>query len=321
LIRLKVPGQSLIMIRRLAEAAYANAYLLLTLVSLFWAGNQIVGRAAAGEIPPITLGCLRWLVATGLLLPFAWSSLKADWRVIRNNVWLLAFLGVIGGGAINTFSYIGLNYTTATNGVVLNSFIPVMIIAMAWAFFGERLTRVQLLGVAVSLVGVLAILSGGSLATLARFRLNAGDLCVILAMAMWSLYTVLLRRRPLGLDRLSFLFVLAIVGVVIMLPLWLGETLLIRSPVWSARAFAALIGVAIFSSVLAYIFWNRGVELLGPAVAGLFVHLMPVFGALLAWLFLGERLEAYHLAGMALILTGIAVTSRAGRAVVPAGTD
>jgi drug/metabolite transporter (DMT)-like permease len=140
-------------------------------------------------------------------------------------------------------------------------------------------------------------------------------------MAMWSLYTVLLRRRPLGLDRLSFLFVLAIVGVVIMFPLWLGESLLIRSPVWSARSFAALIGVAIFSSVLAYVFWNRGVELLGPAVAGLFVNLMPVFGALLAWLFLGERLEPYHLAGMALILTGIAVTSRAGRPVLPAGTD
>jgi len=233
----------------------------------------------------------------------------------------MVLLGSIGIALHNAIAYIGLNYTTATNGVVLNSFIPVMIIAMAWAFFGERLTRVQLLGVAVSLVGVLAILSGGSLATLARFRLNAGDLCVILAMAMWSLYTVLLRRRPVGLDRLSFLFVLAIVGVVIMFPLWLGESLLIRSPVWSARSFAALIGVAIFSSVLAYIFWNRGVELLGPAVAGLFVHLMPVFGALLAWLFLGERLAPYHLAGMALILTGIAVTSRAGRPVVPAGTD
>jgi len=299
----------------------ASPYLLLTLTPFFWSCNWIIGRALHEDMPPMALTFFRWLLASLVLIPFVVSKLARDWPTIRAHWRTMALLGSIGIALHNAIAYIGLNYTTATNGVVLNSFIPVMIIAMAWAFFGERLTRVQLLGVAVSLVGVLAILSGGSLATLARVRLNAGDLCVILAMAMWSLYTVLLRRRPLGLDRLSFLFVLAIVGVVIMLPLWLGETLLIRSPVWSARAFAALIGVAIFSSVLAYIFWNRGVELLGPAVAGLFVHLMPVFGALLAWLFLGERLEAYHLAGMALILTGIAVTSRAGRAVVPAGTD
>ena len=299
----------------------ASPYLLLTLTPFFWSCNWIIGRALHEDMPPMALTFFRWLLASLVLTPFVVSKLARDWPTIRAHWRTMALLGSIGIALHNAIAYIGLNYTTATNGVVLNSFIPVMIIAMAWAFFGERLTRVQLLGVAVSLVGVLAILSGGSLATLARVRLNAGDLCVILAMAMWSLYTVLLRRRPLGLDRLSFLFVLAIVGVVTMLPLWLGETLLIRSPVWSARAFAALIGVAIFSSVLAYIFWNRGVELLGPAVAGLFVHLMPVFGALLAWLFLGERLEAYHLAGMALILTGIAVTSRAGRAVVPAGTD
>ena len=299
----------------------ASPYLLLTLTPFFWSCNWIIGRALHDDMPPMALTFFRWLLASLVLAPFVVSRLARDWPTIRVHWRTMVLLGSIGIALHNAIAYIGLNYTTATNGVVLNSFIPVMIIAMAWAFFGERLTRVQLLGVAVSLVGVLAILSGGSLATLARFRLNAGDLCVILAMAMWSLYTVLLRRRPVGLDRLSFLFVLAIVGVVIMFPLWLGESLLIRSPVWSARSFAALIGVAIFSSVLAYIFWNRGVELLGPAVAGLFVHLMPVFGALLAWLFLGERLAPYHLAGMALILTGIAVTSRAGRPVVPAGTD
>jgi drug/metabolite transporter (DMT)-like permease len=299
----------------------ASPYLLLTLTPLFWSCNWIIGRALHDDMPPMALTFFRWLLASLVLAPFVVSKLARDWPTIRAHWRTMALLGTVGIALHNAIAYIGLNYTTATNGVVLNSFIPVMIIAMAWAFFGERLTRVQLLGVAVSLVGVLAILSGGSLATLARFRLNAGDLCVILAMAMWSLYTVLLRRRPLGLDRLSFLFVLAIVGVVIMFTLWLGESLLIRSPVWSARSFAALIGVAIFSSVLAYVFWNRGVELLGPAVAGLFVHLMPVFGALLAWLFLGERLEPYHLAGMALILTGIAVTSRAGRPVLPAGTD
>ena len=220
----------------------ASPYLLLTLTPLFWSCNWIIGRALHDDMPPMALTFFRWLLASLVLAPFVVSRLARDWPTIRAHWRTMALLGTVGIALHNAIAYIGLNYTTATNGVVLNSFIPVMIIAMAWAFFGERLTRVQLLGVAVSLVGVLAILSGGSLATLARFRLNAGDLCVILAMGMWSLYTVLLRRRPLGLDRLSFLFVLAIVGVVIMLPLWLGESMLIRSPVWSVRAFAALIG-------------------------------------------------------------------------------
>lgn len=142
------------MIRRLADAAYSNAHLLLSLVSLFWAGNQIVGRAAAGEIPPILLGCLRWLVATCLLLPFAWTSLKNDWPVIRGNIWLLAFLGIIGGGAINTFSYIGLNYTTATNALILNSAAPIFIVTFCYLIFGDRIALRQLWGIAVSLIGV-----------------------------------------------------------------------------------------------------------------------------------------------------------------------
>ena len=300
----------------------ASPYLLLTLTPLLWSCNWIVGRALHEDVPPMALTFFRWLFAALMLAPFVVRSLPRDWPTIRASWRTMLLLGAIGIALHNAFAYAGLNYTSATNGVVLNSFIPVMIIAMAWLLFGERLTRVQLLGVIVSLGGVLAILSHGSLAMLAAFRLNVGDVLVIAAMAMWSLYTVLLRRRPPGIHMLSFLFVLAVVGVAVMLPLWLAEMALWRSAIWSPRSFAALVGVALFSSVLAYVFWNRGVELVGPQVAGLFVHLMPVFGALLAWLFLDERLELFHLAGIVLILTGIAVTSRGGRATAaPAGTD
>jgi len=228
---------------------------------------------------------------------------------------------VVGIGSHNALAYLGLNYTTATNGVILNSFIPVMIIAIAWIFLRQRLTRLQVAGVAISLAGVLTILSGGSLAALAAFRLNGGDLLVILSMAMWSTYTILLRWRPAGLHMLSFLFTIAVIGDAFMLPFWLGEQALGYRMTWSWQAFAALASVALFSSVLAYIFWNRGVEEVGPQVAGLFVHLMPVFGVLLAWLFLGERLALFHVAGIGLILAGIGITSRRGRGAVPAGTD
>jgi drug/metabolite transporter (DMT)-like permease len=304
-----------------ARARHVSPYLLLTLTPLFWSANWIVGRGLHHDIPPMAMTFFRWLFAIVILAPFALPHLRRDLPTLKRHWRTMLGLGAIGVGTHNALAYLGLNYTTATNGVILNSFIPVMIVAIAWIFLRERLTALQVVGVAVSLGGVLAILSQGSLAVLAAFRLNGGDLLVILSMAMWSLYTICLRWRPPGLSMLSFLFVLAVVGDLFVLPLWLGEMALGRHVVWTPTAFAALVCVATFSSVLAYIFWNRGVEEVGPQVAGLFVHLMPVFGVVLAWLFLGERLQVYHVVGIALILTGIWVTSRRGRVVAPAGTD
>ena len=303
--------------------AGVSPYLLLTLAPLFWAGNWIVGRGFAPEIPPMAMTFLRWLFAMAILAPFAWPHLRRDWPVVRANWKTLVFLGAIGVGTHNALAYLGLNYTTATNGVILNSFIPVMIITFSWLFLREVLSPVQLAGVGVSLAGVLAILSQGSLAALASFRLNGGDLLVILSMAMWSTYTICLRWRPAGLHMLSFLFVLMVVGDLCVLPFFLGELAFGRHMTVTPANVTALFCVALFSSVLAYISWNRGVEKVGASVAGLFVHLMPVFGVLLAWLFLGERLAPYHVAGIGLILTGIWITSRLGRRPVPApaGTD
>ena len=304
-----------------ALASRPSPYLLLTLTPFFWSCNWIIGRALHEDIPPMGMTFFRWFFAVLILAPFALPRLRRDWPIVRANFKTMLMLGSIGVGMHNALAYLGLNYTTATNGVILNSCIPVMIIAMAWIFFRERLRPLQLAGVAVSLCGVLAILSQGSLEVLAGFRLNGGDLLVILSMAMWSLYTILLRRRPPGLDMLSFLFVLAVIGDLVVLPFWIGEMALGLHIAWSPGTLAALLSVALFSSVLAYIFWNRGVEQVGAQVAGLFIHLMPVFGVVLAWLFLDERLHLYHVAGIALILTGIALTTRRGRAVAPAGTD
>jgi drug/metabolite transporter (DMT)-like permease len=304
-----------------ARSRHVSPYLLLTLTPLFWSVNWIVGRGLHQDIPPMAMTFFRWFFAVLILAPFALPHVRRDLPKLRRHWKIMVALGAIGVGTHNALAYLGLNYTTATNGVILNSFIPVMIVAIAWIFLRERLAPLQMLGVAVSLGGVLAILSEGSLAVLAAFRLNAGDLLVILSMAMWSAYTVALRWRPPGLSTLSFLFVLAVVGDLCVLPLWLVEMALGRHTAWTPTTFLALLAVATFSSVLAYIFWNKGVEAVGAQVAGLFVHLMPVFGVVLAWLFLGERLRVYHVAGIALILTGIWVTSRRGRGVAPAGTD
>jgi drug/metabolite transporter (DMT)-like permease len=294
-----------------------SPYLLLALAPFFWSCNWIIGRALHHDVPPMGMTFFRWLFAVLMLAPFAIGPLRRDWPIVRANWRMMLMLGAIGVGMHNALAYVGLNFTTATNGVILNSCIPVMIVVMARVFFGERLRRLQLAGVVVSSLGVLAIFSRGSLQTLAALRLNAGDVFVLLSVAMWSLYTILLRHRPAGLHMLSFLFSIAIVGNLCMLPFWIGEMLLGYRIAWTAQTVSAMLAVALFSSVLAYIFWNRGVEAVGPQVAGLFVHLMPVFGVLLAWIFLGERLHPYHVAGIALILIGIVLTTRRAR---PAST-
>jgi len=296
---------------------------MLTLAPLFWACNSIVGRALASDVPPLALTFTRWLLAVLMLAPFAWRHLVRDWPIVRANWKALLLLGVVGTGMHNALSYLGLNYTTATNAVILNSFVPVMIIAISWIFLGERLSATQLTGVAVSTLGVFTILSHGSLSSLWTLRLNAGDLFVIASLFMWSMYTIGLRWRPAGMHLLSFLLVIAIVGECAILPLVVLEAVFVRATRLSIGNLAAIAFVALCSSVLSYVMWNRAVERVGASVAGLFVHLMPVFGVMLAWIFLRERLAGFHLAGIALILSGIYITSRLGHRNVPApaGTD
>jgi drug/metabolite transporter (DMT)-like permease len=214
-----------------------------------------------------------------------------------------------------------LNYTTATNGVILNSFIPVMIIAMSWIFLHQRLSGLQIVGVIVSFFGVLAILSQGSIERLLAFRLNIGDLFVVGSITIWATYTVCLRWRPPNLHPLTFLFVIACVGVVQMLPLYIGEVALGKSTHWSWQVVLAFAGMGLFSSFMAYVFWTQGVTEVGASVAGLFLHLMPVYGTLLAWLFLDERPEAFHFIGIAMILSGIYITSRRASVPVPAAPE
>lgn len=303
------------------RARSASPYLLLTLAPFFWACNWIVGRGLHTEIPPLAMTFYRWAFAIAFMLPFALPHVCRQWPLIRSNYRVLLLLGVLGVGSHNALAYIGLNYTTATNGVILNSFIPVMIIGLSWLFLRQRLSNLQLVGVVVSLAGVLTILSQGSLELLAAFRLNVGDILVILSMLLWSVYTLCLRWRPPALHTLAFLFVIVCVGDAAVLPFYLGEMAFGRHAEWTWQAVAALASIGLFSSFLAYIFWNRGVEEVGASVAGLFVHLMPVFGTVLAWLFLNEVLQRFHVAGIVLILTGIYVTSRAASPPVPAAPD
>jgi drug/metabolite transporter (DMT)-like permease len=293
----------------------ASPYLLLSVTALFWSLNWVIGKAVVGTISPLTLTFIRWVIAVTAMMPFAYPHIRAHWPVVKRHWKAIAWIGFWGTGLHNAFAYVGLHYTTATNGVILNSSIPVLIILTGWIIYRDTITRVQALGVAVSLAGVLTVLTGGDAAVLATLTLNRGDIIVLVGMVFWAVYTVLLRMRPAELPGLALLACCGTVGLAFLAPLAAFEMLFLDGRVDLAPAsVAAMLYVGTFPSFIGYVFWNRAVSEVGPNVAGIFIHLMPAFGSLLAWMFLGERFEAFHFAGIALILAGVWLTARGRRA-------
>ena len=288
-----------------------SPYLLLSLTAFFWSLNWVIGRAIVGHVTPFALTYIRWVIALAVMMPFAWPAIRAHQEVIRRNWKMIVWLGFWGTGLHNVFAYAGLQYTTATNGVILNSSVPIMIILLGWLIYRDTITRVQSLGVAISLAGVMAILTRGDPSVLANMQLNKGDVIVVIGMVFWAAYTVFLRHKPVGLPGLALLACCAVVGVMLLTPLMVIEMTLLGGHVELTPAtIAAMIYVGIFPSFVGYVFWNRAVHEVGSNIAGIFMHLMPVFGSLLAWLFLGEHIRPFHLIGIALILMGITLTTR-----------
>jgi len=299
-----------------------SPYLLLSLTAFFWSLNWVIGRAIAGHVTPFALTYIRWIVALALMLPFAWPAIRAHKDVIRRDWKKIVWLGFWGTGLHNVFAYAGLQYTTATNGVILNSSVPIMIIVLGWLIYRDTITRLQSLGVAISMLGVFAILTRGDLGVLANFQLNKGDVIVVVGMVFWAAYTVFLRHKPVGLPGLALLTCCAVVGVALLTPLFVIEMVFLDGRIEVTPAtLAAMLYVGIFPSFVGYIFWNRGVAEVGPNISGIFMHLMPVFGSLLAWLFLGERIQLFHIVGIALILSGITLTTRGRRAEPEPGPE
>ena len=290
--------------------ANASPYLLLTLTALFWAGNAVMARALHNLLPPATMAFWRWVLALLLLFPFVMRPMYEQRALLRADWARLALLGVLGVGCYNTFLYAALQTTTATNGVLISSITPLLIVLIGRALFGVRMTHRQKVGILLSLAGVVGIVSRGDISVLAQLDFNHGDLLLVGAAFTWALYTVLLRWRPAGIGTLAFLGATVVGGIVLlMLPLYLVELASGRVAVWNAATSAGMVYFAVFPSILAYLFWNRGVKQVGANRAGLFLYLIPVFGIVLAITFLGERLHLFHLVGAALIFTGIYIST------------
>lgn len=282
-----------------------SPYLLVTLAALFWSGNFVLGRALGDSIPPIALSFWRWALALLIVLPFTLPRVLAQAGLIRRHLGVLVLLGLLGVTNFNTFVYLGLQSTTATNAVLLQSATPVLIVALSFVLLREGVSFRQAAGILVSLAGVAAIVLQGDPARLTGLTLNRGDLWVLAAVLSWALYSVCLRWRPAQIEPLVLLTATIAVGVVLLLPLYLWDLSRAGGFAVNATSLGAIGYVAVFPSVLAYIFWNRGVAELGANRTGQFMHLMPVFGTLLAMLLLGERMRGFHLAGIGLIAAGI----------------
>ncbi len=286
----------------------ASPYLLLTGSSLFWAGNFVVGRAIRGEISPIALSFWRWVIALLILLPFSFSLLRQHRAQLLAEWNLVALLGATGVAGFQAFSYQGLTLTTAINGLLLVTLTPIFIAALSWLLFRDRLTARQALGIVVSLLGALVVIARGNAAAVAAIRFNPGDLWMIGAVVLWAIYSVLLKRRPVSLPLFPLSVAAVIAGLLVLLPFYVAEVAARVPIVLDSQNLLALLYIGIFPSAVALNLWNKGVAAIGPNRAGMFLHLMPLFGAILAVLFLGERIALYHLVGALLVFAGIALT-------------
>lgn len=289
---------------------WANPVILLILANLFWAGNFIVGRAILSSTPPIGLAFWRWTLALlpVLLLASRQVDIRREFQLLKGQFWIVTILAILGIAMFNTFVYLGLRQTTSVNALLLQSMMPLLILLVCFLLYRERPRLLQIAGVILSFAGVGFIATRGHLESLLGLSFNPGDLWVIAAVVAYAFYSALLRKKP-KLHPLSFLAVTFFIGALALMPFYIRDELAGIHFTFTSQTVVSLAYLVIFPSFLSYLFFNRGVELAGAARAGLSIHLLPVFGTVLAVLFLGEKIETFHLVGAALITIGLIIAA------------
>ena len=298
------------------SARHRTAMLIMLVAPLFFSSNLIIGRAAIDAVSPATLACLRWAIAAVILLPFAMGemrrhapTLKAAWREIA----FLAGLGMVICGA---GVYLSLHHTTATNATLIYATSPVMIVVLELIRRTTSVSVAQATGISLALLGAATIVFAGSLADLMAFRLGIGDLGIAIAAFSWAVYSVRLPASGLSkLPTIALFTVIASAGAILLLPLMIAEIAVSGAFPLTKEAWLSIVGVAIVPSVLAFSCYQFGVKVLGASTTGTFMYLMPAYGVLLSVIFLGERLELFHVVAMVLIASGLLLTTRPWRAI------
>lgn len=281
------------------------AYLMAALTMALWSGNWVVGRGFRAEIPPITLAFLRWGTAFLVLLPFAWRGARRDWPIVRKHLWRIIGMGACGAAIFHSFVYTGLRTTEAINGTLLNSMGAVIIVLIGWVVVGDTITRRQAIGIGVSFLGTVFLVSRGNLENLLALKINSGDIWILSAMFFWGIYSLLLRDVPKTISGFSLLLFTSASAVTLMAPGVVMEYMLGHRVTFDLPVFVAVGYIGIFATVIAFYCYNTAVARIGPNQTGIVLYLMPIFGAIAAILVLGETLKSYHLIGFAAILSGI----------------
>ncbi len=288
---------------------FGRAVLLLALAALMWGGNAVAGRLAVGEVSPMALTCLRWVIVIAVMLPFVWRRMVAEWAILKTGWRIIILSGIFGFTAFNALFYTAAHYTTAVNLTLFQGAIPILVLIASVLFLGIRVVPMQILGMIVTIGGVVLISVKGDMEILRTLALNIGDVFTLIACVFYAAYTLGLRRKP-PVSGLVFFTALAVVAFVTSVPLLVMEIAQGNVQWPTPKGWLIMLYIGLLPSLLAQVFFIRGVELMGPARAGVFVNLVPVFGALLAVLLLGEPFAAYHAIGLALVLGGIWLAER-----------
>lgn len=285
------------------------ATLLGTIAALCWSGNWVLGRAIRGEVPPMGLTFWRWALSALILAPFALRTWRSDWAALKSEIGILLALGLTGGASFQAMVYVGLARTEAVNALLLNTTAPIYVMALAAALLGDPLRWRQVLGFALAVPGVVWVVIRGEPARLASLTFNAGDLWILAAMVIWAIYSVLLKLRRSPVTPVGLVFAISVLACAFILPAMIVETLQGRAMPVTPMAALAVGYTGIFASVVALLSYNGAVQRIGPGRTIYFIYLMPVFGAVLARIFLGEALAGYHLIGFPLVLAGVVIAT------------
>ena len=288
-----------------------SAYLFLVLATFCWSGNFIVGKfATVYEIPPLTLNVFRWISVWFILIPFTYKEIFKNLSYIKKNWLVISFMGVITISTFNSVVYFALNYTQVINAVLMLSAIPAATIVLSSLMKIEETNIFQLLGLVLSIIGIGSIISNGDIQKIISLDFNKGDMWMLVCVITWSLYSTLLKKNNFKLSQFTLIQLMVSVGILFLIPQFFYEKSIGLELNLDKNFFLILIYVAIFPAIAAYYFWQKGIEIIGPNRASMFIQLMPLFSAVMAIIIFKEKFELYHFVGAIFILSGIYLSNR-----------
>ena len=287
------------------------AYILLVLASLCWSGNFIVGKfATLFEIPPLTLNTFRWISVWLILIPFTFKEIYKNLAYIKKNLLAIAFMGVITISTFNSVVYFALNYTQVVNAVLVLAIIPAVTIVLSSLMKVEKSNIFQIFGLILSIIGVGSIISNGDVQRIVSLSFNNGDLWMLVCVLSWALYSTLLKKNKFKLSQFSLIQIMVSVGVIFLIPQYFYEQSIGLELNFNKAFFLILFYVVVFPAIVAYYCWQKGVEIIGPNRATMFIQLMPLFSAVMAIIIFKEKFELYHFVGATFIVSGIYLSNK-----------